>query len=149
MGVTWQQSISHDHKFGILFDVLKGFFISFSDFWCHFVQFLSVLNDVHCSSMILSGSSTCNTSFILFDVFSNYPSVQSFLQLVSSVSETLIGVTRPRSVLTIVTLFFSFTDFHRITHVSKDTVFFSSVAPKTQKCRKNFLWNTVHRKNHD
>ena len=94
--------------------------------------------------MILS-SSTCNTSFILFDVFSYYPSVQ----LVSSVSETLIGVTRPRSVLTIVTLFFSFTDFHRITHVSKDTVFFSSVAPKTQKCRKNFLWNTVHRKNHD
>ena len=46
MGVTWQQSISHDHKFGILFDVLKGFFIIFSDFWCHFVQFLSVLNDV-------------------------------------------------------------------------------------------------------
>ena len=47
MGVTWQQSISHDHKFGILFDVLKGcFFISFSDFWCHFVQFLSLLNDV-------------------------------------------------------------------------------------------------------
>ena len=44
--VITHQSISHDHKFGILFDVLKGFFISFSDFWCHFVQFLSVLNDV-------------------------------------------------------------------------------------------------------
>ena len=81
--------------------------------------------------MILS-SSTCNTSFILFDVFSYYPSVQ----LVSSVSETLIGVTRPRSVLTIVTLFFSFTDFHRITHVSKDTPVFSSVAPKPKNAEK-------------
>ena len=31
MGLTWQQSvISHDHKFGIYFDILKGFFISFS-----------------------------------------------------------------------------------------------------------------------
>lgn len=104
MGVTWQQSISHDHKFGILFDVLKGcFFISFK--WL-LVSFCAILVCTKwCSSLILSGSSTCNTSFILFDVFSNYPSVQSFLQLVSSVSETLIGVTRPRSVLTIVTLF--------------------------------------------
>ena len=30
MGLTWQQSVSHDHKFGIYFDILKGFFISFS-----------------------------------------------------------------------------------------------------------------------
>ena len=92
----------------------------------------------HCVLLysIISSSSTCNTSFILFDVFSYYPSVQSFLQLVYSVSETLIGVTRPRSVLTIVTLFFSFTDFHRITHVSKDTPVFSSVAPKPKNAEK-------------
>ena len=55
----------------------------------------------------------------------------------SSVSETLIGVTRPRTVLTIVTLFF-------LNRFPPHNTCFEGhslqLLLKAQKCRKNFLW---------